>query len=69
MIVADQRNRFVSDLLRGRQAGGFRHDLIHGTDIDQPGLVQSNRSLGAQDLQHRLIDARFGNLPASDRSQ
>ena len=38
-------------------------------DIDQPGLVQSNRGLGAQDLQQRLIDARFGNLPTADGTQ
>ena len=69
MIIANQRNRLVGNLLRRCKACGLGYDLIHGIDVDQCGLVQPNRSLGAQDFQHRLVDARFGNFAAADRSQ
>ena len=68
-IVAHERDSAVSDFLRGLQALGLGDDLVDGVDIDQLSFVESDRGLGAKDLEYRLVDARLRNLAASNGIQ
>src|SRR3974377_885649 len=64
-VVADEGDGLIGDPLRCLQTLRLGDYLVHGGEIDQASFVESDGSLGAQNLENRLVDARFRDFSAA----